>query len=108
MDTSFEQKVRERAYHIWLADGMSDGRALDHWARAEHVVAMERGAPDQAGPPKKTAPAGASAVRTKTKAPVVAKTTLDRKAMPALKAAKPAAKPRGGRAARSEGVTPLD
>lgn len=41
MDTSFEQKVRERAYHLWLDDGMAHGCAEDHWLRAEQALAAE-------------------------------------------------------------------
>lgn len=41
MDTSFEQKVRERAYHLWLDDGMAHGCAQDHWLRAEKALAAE-------------------------------------------------------------------
>lgn len=41
MDTSFEQKVRERAYRLWLDDGMAHGCAEDHWLRAEKALAAE-------------------------------------------------------------------
>jgi Protein of unknown function (DUF2934). len=41
MDTDFEQKIRERAYHIWMAAGMDDGKAHDHWVMAERAVTCE-------------------------------------------------------------------
>ncbi len=43
MDTNFEQKVRERAYEIWVSAGMADGNAHEHWVLAEEVVANEAG-----------------------------------------------------------------
>jgi hypothetical protein len=36
-----EQRIRERAYHLWEADGCPDGRDLDYWERARELVAME-------------------------------------------------------------------
>jgi hypothetical protein len=30
-----EQRVRERAFQIWLDEGKPSGRDLDHWRRAE-------------------------------------------------------------------------
>lgn len=36
-----EARVRERAYHLWDADGRPYGRDLDYWLRAEELVAME-------------------------------------------------------------------
>ena len=44
--------IRQRAYEIWQAEGQPDGRALEHWCRAEAetvpsrpaVAAKKRGA----------------------------------------------------------------
>ncbi len=44
--------IRQRAYEIWQAEGQPDGRALEHWYRAEAetvpsrpaVTAKKRGA----------------------------------------------------------------
>ena len=44
--------IRRRAYEIWQAEGQPDGRALEHWCRAEAetmpsrpaVAAKKRGA----------------------------------------------------------------
>jgi hypothetical protein len=34
MDRSFEQQVRERAYHLWLRDGGIRGQVDHHWFQA--------------------------------------------------------------------------
>jgi Protein of unknown function (DUF2934) len=36
-----EQRVRERAYHLWEADGKPHGRDVEYWQRARELVAME-------------------------------------------------------------------
>lgn len=41
MHTTFEEQVRERAYQIWLAAGMAEGMAHEHWVSAEQAVANE-------------------------------------------------------------------
>jgi hypothetical protein len=33
-----ENKIRERAYWIWLGEGLPDGREHDHWRPAESEV----------------------------------------------------------------------
>jgi hypothetical protein len=33
-----EQAIRERAYHLWLADGCRDGDANAHWLGAQREV----------------------------------------------------------------------
>lgn len=45
MDAAFEQRVRERAYEIWMAAGMEDGAADLHWQTAEQFVMNEAGQP---------------------------------------------------------------
>jgi hypothetical protein len=30
-----EQAIRERAYHLWIADGCRDGNANEHWLSAQ-------------------------------------------------------------------------
>lgn len=32
---SREDRIRDRAYHLWLAEGQVEGRRQDHWLRAE-------------------------------------------------------------------------
>ena len=39
-----EQLVRERAYHLWEADGIPHGRDVEFWQRAREVIAMEENA----------------------------------------------------------------
>lgn len=55
MSTETDTLVRERAYHIWEAEGRRDGWALDHWMRARREIAGD--AP--ATPAEATAPAPA-------------------------------------------------
>jgi Protein of unknown function (DUF2934) len=33
-----EQVIRERAYHLWIADGCNDGNADAHWLAAQREV----------------------------------------------------------------------
>jgi hypothetical protein len=33
-----EQAIRERAYHLWIADGCRDGNADAHWLTAQREV----------------------------------------------------------------------
>jgi len=36
---NLEHEIRVRAYTLWEQEGRSDGRALDHWSRAEREIA---------------------------------------------------------------------
>jgi hypothetical protein len=36
-----QQRIRERAYHLWEADGQPHGRELEYWERARELVGME-------------------------------------------------------------------
>ncbi|HTI82594.1 MAG TPA: DUF2934 domain-containing protein [Acetobacteraceae bacterium] len=36
-----EVRVRERAYHLWEADGRPHGREREFWERAEEIIGME-------------------------------------------------------------------
>ena len=38
-----EEEVRERAHAIWLAEGMPEGREVDHWMRARRELEREAG-----------------------------------------------------------------
>ena len=51
---SFEQQVRERAYHLWLSAGMADGKAHEHWVSAERAL-LSKHAPKVAAKSKTTA-----------------------------------------------------
>ena len=35
-----EQRIRERAYHLWEADGRPDGREAEYWERARELDAI--------------------------------------------------------------------
>jgi hypothetical protein len=36
---NLEETIRERAYHLWLADGQPEGKADIHWMNAQHEIA---------------------------------------------------------------------
>jgi hypothetical protein len=40
MDT-FEDRVRQRAYRLWVEEGCPDGRSDVHWDKARELVAIE-------------------------------------------------------------------
>ena len=40
-DAAREEKIRERAYHLWEADGRPTGNDLEYWERARELVGME-------------------------------------------------------------------
>jgi hypothetical protein len=39
-----EQRVRERAYHLWEFDGKPHGRDVEYWERARELVGLEESA----------------------------------------------------------------
>ena len=41
IDPNHEQRVRERAYLLWEADGKPHGRDVEYWERARELVAIE-------------------------------------------------------------------
>ena len=42
--TDWEEKIRERAYAIWLDQGSIDGRDQENWLEAEKEIAKEEAA----------------------------------------------------------------
>jgi len=40
-DVTRQQRIRERAYHLWEQEGRPDGRDADYWERARELVGME-------------------------------------------------------------------
>jgi DUF2934 family protein len=36
-----EQRIRERAYQIWESAGRPEGKAAEHWQRAEAEIAAD-------------------------------------------------------------------
>jgi hypothetical protein len=45
-----EQRIRERAYRLWLEEGKPGGRAQDHWELASELVAIEESHGDATSP----------------------------------------------------------
>ncbi len=39
-----QQRIRERAYHLWEADGSPHGRHDEYWERAQELTGMEESA----------------------------------------------------------------
>jgi hypothetical protein len=72
-----EQRIQERAYAIWEAEGRPEGRERDHWQQAEHeLAALTSRAVDPSPAPspvkktrKPTAKASTAVPRSKKKAP---------------------------------------
>jgi hypothetical protein len=44
VDPEREHRVRERAYHLWEADGKPHGRDIEFWERARALIGMEESA----------------------------------------------------------------
>jgi Protein of unknown function (DUF2934) len=40
-DAGREERIRERAYHLWESEGKPEGRAVEFWERAAELVGME-------------------------------------------------------------------
>ena len=94
MDMSFEDHVRERAYHIWLSGGMADGQAHEHWVLAEQ--AMKAAEPSSSSPRTTKKPAAKAKAAAK---PAAAKIAAKTAAKPL---AKTAAKSSAKKAAKAE------
>ncbi|AWU93942.1 DUF2934 domain-containing protein [Azospirillum ramasamyi] len=48
MTVDVEQRIRDRAYAIWLDEGCPEGRDADHWFKAERAILAETAAiPDR-------------------------------------------------------------
>lgn len=43
MDDDYNERVRRRAYQIWLEEGRPEGREEIHWEMARELVAIEDG-----------------------------------------------------------------
>ena len=44
IDPDREQRVRERAYHLWEVEGKPHGRDVEYWERARELIGMEESA----------------------------------------------------------------
>lgn len=36
-----EDRIRERAYRLWLEEGQPQGRSTEHWEKARELLALE-------------------------------------------------------------------
>jgi Protein of unknown function (DUF2934) len=41
MESKLEQRIRAKAYQLWVNEGWPSGRALDHWAEAAEAIRAE-------------------------------------------------------------------
>lgn len=57
-DAEREHRIRERAYHLWEADGKPHGRDIEFWERARELEVIE----ESTGAGQKPAPRGAPKV----------------------------------------------
>ena len=49
-DADYVEKVRRRAYAIWMDEGQVHGRDQEHWHQAESEIDAETGAPNAPKP----------------------------------------------------------
>ena len=40
-DPDYQHRLRQRAYHLWEADGRPEGRSEEFWERARELIGME-------------------------------------------------------------------
>jgi hypothetical protein len=40
-DEAHQQRIRERAYHLWESEGRPTGRETEYWERARELVGIE-------------------------------------------------------------------
>lgn len=71
MTVDVEQRIRDRAYAIWLDEGCPEGRDAEHWFQAERAILAETAAIPDRSPvvavvkaPRKTTNAKPRAVKT--------------------------------------------
>jgi hypothetical protein len=49
MSEDIENRIRLRAYAIWVREGQPDDRHIEHWLQAEREIAQESAQPPAAG-----------------------------------------------------------
>jgi len=54
--TDLEERIRERAYKIWLDEGKPEGRHLQHWELAKLAIDEEDALPQMVKPAPDIAP----------------------------------------------------
>jgi len=50
MSDNLEQRIRERAHRMWLAEGQPEGEAEAHWELARMAIALEDAKPQMQRP----------------------------------------------------------
>lgn len=59
-----EDRIRERAYLLWLDEGQPQGKDAEHWEKARELLALEagngKGGSDDAAPGYSQPPRGAA------------------------------------------------
>ena len=56
VDPDHENRVRERAYHLWESEGRPHGRDVEYWERARELVGMEENSDTRLMPIPETTP----------------------------------------------------
>ena len=83
-DPQIEERIRRRAYDLWLTENGSHGRDQAHWAQAERevlaeVAAGKKAAAGSSAPKKKTTTKKAAPKQTSTKKTSTKKTSRPKK-----------------------------
>ena len=65
-ESELEQRIRERAFQIWIEEGKPEGRHVEHWTRAERQIIREgqSGEGQDMNPTEKIGEVKLAAVRT--------------------------------------------
>jgi hypothetical protein len=63
MDEAWRERVRERAYALWLREGSPDGRAEQFWLMAEEELLAAEGPDRSGGPPDEGADRSSAAMK---------------------------------------------
>ena len=58
-----EQRIRERAFKIWIEQGQPEGHDIEHWELAKFAIAEEDGQESTLVPPKAPRPEPIEAVK---------------------------------------------
>jgi hypothetical protein len=102
MESDRQDRIRDRAYHIWVGENRPDGRHDEHWRRAEREIAVE----ETSRPPSPAVerPRGRSTALTREKAPPAAPERSPPKSASAVPAPKPPARTARAVSGRTSGL----
>ena len=70
-DAELEQRIRERAYQIWIDEGRPNGRDKEHWELAKVAIAHEDGLEATLLPPQPSEPEPIEAVKNQAEFPTL-------------------------------------